>query len=270
MLRRKYLVLLFFLCALSGWSQVNDSIEKSKDNLSYLLEDQKWHISVPVWVPGFRGSFAYGGISLYPEDGELDLIDRITDSNLNIEFYLIGALEFKYRRLFVEIDGFKATLGSNLVFYDQEFLELNGTIEGAILRGVVGFSLYQRKELDKLFKLEVLLYGGVRYYDLHIYTENRNILNIKPRWAEPIFGLKVPISYRRWHFSAKGDVGGVASSATQSWFVHGDVGYRFSRLFSLGLGWSILDFTHDRDFDFKNLDLAIRLTGPTMNIRFSF
>lgn len=267
--KRLIFVLLFFF-VLTGWSQENDSIEKSEDDLSYLLESQRWKISVPVWVPGFRGSFAYGGISLYPEQGERNLQDRVTDSNLSIQFYLIGAVEFRYQRLFVELDGFKATLGSNLTFFDKEFLELNGTIEGAILRGVLGFSLYEKKDASRLFKVGVMLYGGVRYYNLHIYTDNRNILDIKPNWAEPIFGLKIPISYKRWNFSARGDVGGVAASATQSWFLHGDVAYRFSKLFSLGAGWTVLDFTHDRNFDFKNLDLAIRLTGPTMNVRFSF
>ncbi len=36
---------------------------------NYLLKDRPWTIEVPLWIPGYAGSFAYGEISIEGEDG---------------------------------------------------------------------------------------------------------------------------------------------------------------------------------------------------------
>ena len=48
-----------------------DSIPESgsKKKQSFLTETRHWNIEIPVWIPGFRGEFAYGDVELEGEDG---------------------------------------------------------------------------------------------------------------------------------------------------------------------------------------------------------
>ncbi|MEA3478027.1 MAG: hypothetical protein U9R60_07600 [Bacteroidota bacterium] len=34
-----------------------------------MRNDRPWSIEIPLWIPGFRGDFAYGDIDLEGEDG---------------------------------------------------------------------------------------------------------------------------------------------------------------------------------------------------------
>ena len=266
----KSLCLLLLLISNLAWSQVKDSIVSNKKDLSYVLEDQKWRIQIPIWIPGFRGSFAYGGLSLLPEDGDQDVEDRISDSSLKIEFYLIGNLRFQHKKFFVGADGFNATLGSSLVFTNLENIEFLGTIDGMVLRGVAGYKVFESIKPQRLFKWSIFAYAGVRYYKLHIFTNRIGVIDIKPTWAEPLVGVEIPVVLKRWRLLAKADYGGFGIDNHNSWSVSSDASYSFSKLFALGLGWSVLDFNYDQQFEFKYLNLGIQLTGPYMKLQFSF
>ena len=66
------------------------------------------------------------------------------------------------------------------------------------------------------------------------------------------------------------NIGRLFSDDTNSYFVHFDAGYRFSKLFALGLGWTMIDFEFDKEYDYKNLDVGVQLGGPTLTFRFNF
>ena len=62
------LSILFF--GVSGFTQDSTKTKKLKPVKSFLRNDRHWTIEVPIWVPGFRGEFAYGDITVEAEDGQ--------------------------------------------------------------------------------------------------------------------------------------------------------------------------------------------------------
>ena len=248
----------------------NLNSSRTDDGMDFVLEQQHFHVALPIWVPGFRGSFAYGGITHYPENGNPDIGEGITDSELSIEFYLIGRIRFEHQRFFVQADGFNTVLGSDLTFYDKEWLELNGTIKGTILRGMAGYAVFTKTDRDRHLRWSLHAYAGARHYILHLYTENRDILDIRPSWTDPVIGFRLPVVYRKWIFEGEVDFGGFGINNRRSWFAQTGAYYRFSRLFTLGAGWTFLDFEGEKNIDVNTMFLGMQLTGPTLTAQFSF
>ena len=251
---------------------VSDSISKgNEDQLAFIFDNPKFELALPLWVPGFTGSFAYAGIALYPENAEEGFDDRLSSDGLGVEFYLIAKARYQPGRFFVEVDGFKATLASDLRFtIINTERSIQGTIDGTILRGAAGYRIASFKNLEKKTRLDIEIYGGFRYYDVHVFTEFRSLLDVNPRWTEPVLGLSVPMAWRRWGLRTRVDHGGFGWENYRSWFASADLSYRFSRLFSLGLGWIYQDFDYAREFEFKDLFLEVSLTGPSLHIDFRF
>ena len=243
---------------------------KTVKNLDFVLEDHNFDISLPIWIPGFRGSFAYGGISTLPSGPDTDFGQRITDSELGVEFYLIGRIRFRQGRFILQADGFNSVLGTDLTFYDREILTYEGTIKGTILRGMVGFRVYTRTDPDRYLRWSVDVYGGVRHYAMHIYSERLDLIDIRPSWTDPIVGVSASVSHRKWIFEGQLDFGGFGIHNRRSWYSHAGAQYRFSKLFSLGAGWAFLDFETEKDIELKTMFLGMRLTGPVITAQFSF
>jgi len=265
-----FLLFLCFLSALSTELFAQDSIVTKSSKLDFLdeIDQRKWRVQVPIWVPGFRGNFAYGGISQLPEGGDYDVIDRL-QGELGVEFYVIGDIEYRPKKWLFEVDGFHTTLASDLKFQNIDKIEFDVGIDGTILRSLVGFRVFEKRNRDTHFKAQIYPYAGLRYFDLDIYSEEPDILEIQPSWFEPIVGVEIPIQYRRWFFSTQLDVGGFSLNNHWSYSVNVNANYRFTRLFALGAGWNFLDFNYDQDFEFKYLDLQIQLSGPVITLEFN-
>jgi len=262
------IICLFFIIAdLSA----QDSISTKRNSLDFLdeIDQRKWRVKVPIWVPGFRGSFAYGGISQLPEGGDYDVIDRL-QGELGIEFYFIGDIKFRPKKWLFGVDGFHTNLASNLKFQNIDKLEFQAGIDGTILRGLVGYRAFEKRNENTYFKAQIYPYLGLRYFDLNIYSEERAILDIKPSWFEPIIGVEIPIQYRRWFFLTQMDVGGFSINNHWSYSAMINATYRFTRLFALGAGWNFLNFNYDQEFEYKYLDLEIQLSGPVLSLEFHF
>jgi len=247
-----------------------DTIVNQNPKLDFLnhIDDRKWELKVPIWVPGFRGSFSYGGVQTYPEGGDFTVIDRL-NGELGVTFYFIGDISYKPNNWLFNVDGFHTTLASNLGFENIDRVKFYVDMEGTILRGLVGYKVLESSNKDKYFKFELYPYIGVRYINLDIYSTDTDFLDIRPDWFEPLIGFKAPIQYRRWFFSVKADLGGFGINEHLSWYVNGHASYRFSKLFSMGLGYSVMDFNYSQDFDFKFLDMGIRLGGPVLSVEFN-
>lgn len=248
-----------------------DSIGTKSSRLDFLdeIDQRKWRVKVPIWVPGFRGSFAYGGISQLPEEGDKNVIDRL-QGELGVAFYFIGDIDFRPKKWLFGVDGFHTTLVSNLEFQNIDKIEFQVGIDGTILRGLVGYRAYEKWNKDTHFRAQIYPYLGIRYIDLDIYSEEPDILDIRPSWFEPIIGVEIPIQYKRWFFTAQIDVGGLSINNHWSWNGSINATYRFSRLFALGAGWSFLNFNYDQDFLYKYLNLEIQLAGPVLGLEFHF
>jgi len=269
-----FLLFLCFLSALSTELFAQDSIDTKSSKLDFLneIDQRKWMVKVPLWVPGFRGEYAYGGITNLPKDDggkDYDVIDRL-EGELGVAFYLIGDIEFRPKQWLFGVDGFHANLASNLKFQNIDKVEFEVDIDATILRGMVGYRVFEKWNKDTHFRAQIYPYLGIRYIDLDIYSENPEFLDIRPSWFEPVIGVEIPIQNKRWFFSTQLDVGGFGINNHWSWDASLSATYRFTRFFALGAGWNFLDFNYDQDFEFKNLNLEIQLSGPVISVEFHF
>ena len=264
-----FFVLISLLLPCSVFAQDTIDINKEKEDLFDQIERRNWRVRIPLWIPGFTGSFAYGGITNYPGGRDFIFIDRL-EGEIGISFYLIGDIQFKSKNWVFAIDGFHTTLASDLKFQNIDKIQFPGSIEGTILRGYAGFKIFEHNNIDKRLKTTIYPYGGFRYFDLGIQTDNTKILDLNPSWTEPVLGLTGEVNYKRWFFEAKADVGGFSINNHWSGFVGLDASYRFSKLFSLGLGWAYMNFNYDQEFEYKNLRLEMYLSGPIVSIGFNF
>jgi len=263
--------LLFFISPIATDLFAQDSIETKSSKLDFLQEihQRKWMVKVPLWVPGFRGSYAYGGITNLPEEDGGNVVERL-EGELGVSFYLIGDIEFRPKKWFFGVDGFAANLASDLKFQNIDKIEFEVDIDATILRGMVGYRVFEKWNKDTHFRAQIYPYLGIRYIDLDIYSENPDFINVRPSWFEPVIGLEIPIQYKRWFFSTQMDVGGFSINNHWSWNANLNATYRFTRLFALGAGWNFLDFNYDQDFEFKNLNFEIQLSGPVIGVEFHF
>ena len=53
-------VLFSFLTVISVSAQDTTSNKKTRPEKSFLRQDRSWTVEIPIWVPGFRGEYAYG------------------------------------------------------------------------------------------------------------------------------------------------------------------------------------------------------------------
>jgi hypothetical protein len=268
---------LVFLCFISIFSTdlfAQDSIDTKSSKLDFLheIDQRKWMVKVPIWVPGFRGDFAYGGITNLPKmmgGKDYDVIDRL-EGELGIAFYLTGDIEFRPKKWFFGVDGFAANLASNLKFQNVDKVEFEARIDGTILRGFVGYRVFEKWNKDTHFRAQIYPYLGIRYIDLDVYSDNPEFLDIRPSWVQGVIGVEIPIQYRRWFVTTQLDLGGFGINNYWSSTANITASYRFSRLFALGAGWNFLKFNYDQDFGFKYLNLEMQLAGPVLGVEFHF
>ena len=62
-------VLLITLLSLNVSAQDTSTTSVIYEEGSFLNRDKNWELAIPIWIPGFRGNYAYGDVSLEGEDG---------------------------------------------------------------------------------------------------------------------------------------------------------------------------------------------------------
>lgn len=281
-MRYWFKIVCFLALSHSIWGQDQNSSEREKDSTRFkytypdhILEESGWRISVPIWVPGFRGSFAYGDIGVDPgfenelpeEPGEGD---KLRQSEVSIQFYLLANVSYRYKKFFIEADGMKAVLDNDISFTNGDRLKFGGTIDATILRGFIGYRFFEKAYQDQLLKWSLEAYAGIRFFDVHVFADRIELLDVRQDWADPIVGIRAPVVFKRWVFTIQGDYGAISSSNHYSYFAAINASYRFSRLFGLGLGWAYLNAKYEGQVRGQNLELGIELLGPVARFNFTF
>ena len=158
-------IILFTALLLCGgaWAQNIDDVRTKKDSSAFrytypehIFKASKWSVSIPIWVPGFRGSFAYGDVEIdpgygnEPPDSGTGIGGRPPKSDLSVSFYLIGKVKFQHERWLIEAEGMSATLDNDLTFVDSGLFDFGGTIDATILKGMIGYEFYRKENAGKL------------------------------------------------------------------------------------------------------------------------
>ena len=64
-----YIYIFLFINSFFVFAQDAATSDVSKSQNDFLNSDQNWSVEIPIWIPGFRGQYAYGDIELKGEDG---------------------------------------------------------------------------------------------------------------------------------------------------------------------------------------------------------
>ena len=267
-----YLLLAFILCFIKAHGQ-SDSLTKNVKRYWVNHDDRKWHASIPIWVPGFRGDFAFGDLEVSTSQSGDDKSNTRFENELGIEFYFVGSLSYNYKRWFLSTDAFSGTI-TDEVFYNKllkgdpaSIIKLK--VRGTFIRFIAGYSVFRRENENSRF--EIIPYFGLRHFDVGLESAVLDTIYVgavNPTWSEIILGISVPFKYKRWQFAFRGDFGQIDSNV--SWMTNMLAAYRFSPLFDMKLGWTHLEVVHDEEKDKNRLNIRIGLSGPTLGLGFHF
>lgn len=117
-------------------------------------------------------------------------------------------------------------------------------------------------ELEVLYRVSespthfVDFYAGLRYnkLSLDLEIEGSGPLDADREesadrgWADPIVGLRGQWNINeKWYLAGKGDIGGFGMNSDLTWNIQGTVGYNFTEMFSMELGYRAFDTDYEED-----------------------
>ena len=248
--------------------------QNSNDEKHYNLSDRNWLIELPLWAPGFRGQLAYGDLDLSSSGtSEEREFERIT-GKVGLEFYFVGRVAAGYKKFWFQGDAFSGEIGSAFTYTsligNKEKELVNVKIQGTFPRLVIGYSIW-KKSTENNFKVEVIPYVGMRYISFRLQSnilDSSLTIDVSPNWLDPLFGVYVPIVYKRFKGELQADYG--RSGANVSWNVSTRLRYRISKLIDVQVGWNVIRLDHKRFVGSEELVTRMRLMGPTAGVGFRF
>ncbi len=238
----------------------------------YAQSQKHWLLEIPLWIPGIRGQLAYGDIDLTPSDGEDDKLFKQLFHKTSVEFYLVGRAMYKTPKIICQLDAFSGALGRT-----YEYVPADGGMEKELVylttqvffpRLFAGYNVLDIGDQED-FNLDVYPYLGTRYMDVILHSDvfgQGQVIDLKPRWIEVLFGLYIPIEYKRWKLELQADYG--ISGKNYSWVYSNALRYRASQLIDFQIGWSLMNVRLRKSIDHEELKLKMNLFGPTAGIGF--
>lgn len=282
--------LILLLATVHSFSFGQDTLTKKeirKKQKSFLIPGRPWTFEVPLWIPGFAGSFAYGDASIEGEDG-VDpenpiepppggdigkIISRLFSKNWYLKFFYLTKLAYENKDFLVQLDGIGGAVGNSVKFKanNQQIVQANfQTINVRLFAGYRYVDVYSK---NKKFRYELFGYLGARAHFQKIYSDVDGVINkidINPTWLEPVFGIQNQFSWRRWFLVIQGDYGGFFVASKYSIQLTGYVYYRTGRLTSLKFGWNHLNLKHKGSLQNEEYKVNVKLSGPSVAIVFHF
>lgn len=261
----------------------NREIEKK---VGYLKEERKWSVELPIWIPGFRGEFAYGEAGIEGEDGTTpvpehpiekpgfaDVFRRLFRSRFDLNYFLVLGVSYDDERFYGEIDAFTGSVGSSIIFRTFNYRLVRSSVHADLVHFKLGYNLYERtiQSTNGLYQL----YGitGIRLHNFYVKAGNDEVqtyLTISPLWIEPILGARNEILYKNWKFILQGDIGNFWINDKFSYQLNIHAYYRASNLVSLKIGWNTWYINYRDKFSNDDLLLKTHLAGPIASVTFHF
>lgn len=270
--KRIFAILFIVLCVFGELTLSAQDV--GNENYYSNYKDQKWLIELPLWIPGFQGRLVYGSFdSSSSGDDETREFERLT-GNPALEFYFVGRVVANYEKWWFQADVFAGKVSTVFTYEalvgsgEKEFFRLSA--QGTVPRLTAGYTVWQH-ETDKHFAMALVPYTGIRYAYIDLESqllESSLAIDLEPGWFEAIFGMYVPVDYKRFRFEGQADYG--VNDAKESWQVNARLRYRLSKLVDVQLGWTYLNLSHETTFQSKDFDLDFILAGPTAGVGFRF
>ncbi len=279
----------FILCfivpqTLSAQDTIPEPGKKKKQ--SFLTETRHWAIEIPVWIPGFRGEFAYGDVALEGEDGN-DLtpenpiekpsfghgFKRLFKTGLDLNYFFVTRVSYTNKKFYSEFDLFSGTVGTSLKFrYNNKEL-VSANVHSDLSRLYAGYQLYEHSLFKNKAKYNLHGYGGIRVQNFKLTSDLDRIsrtLKIDPLWVEPVVGVRNELVFNYWKFVVQTDMGSFGIDDKFSYMLNLNLFYRISNLLSFKMGWNAWYVNYNDRFKDESLKLKVYLAGPTSALVFNF
>lgn len=286
------LIAIVFLGIFVQSANSQDSIPNINNKLdkSFFRNDQHWIIEVPIWIPGYRGNFTYGEVSVEGEDGtspenpiepgeplpgwgDGTIFSRLFNTEGKFNFYFMNLVNYKNRRFIGVFDAFAGGVGGSVKFRYNNKEIIQADFSTALFRVFVGYQLYQYRGDRENFIYELYGYAGYRMHSAKIKSNLNtqiNSIDINPYWGEPLFGVRNNIYLNRWLFTIQADMGGFYIDNKVSYMINLTANYRMSNLLSVKFGWTDWDIYNKEKFLNEDLVIKMHLSGPMVAIGFHF
>jgi hypothetical protein len=273
----------------SGGTPLDIPGDAKASERSFLRTDQSWTIELPIWIPGFRGSFAYGDISLEGEDGQNpppvnpiepdpddprgDILSRLFSSTAFLKFFFMGRGVYQKDRFIAQVDAFTGHAGKSVKFRYNNRELVSAGFHSTLARLSAGYALYQWTPQSGRARLVLYPYAGGRIHFLSAESDldNRDRrLDLNHAWGEVLLGLEARFSLRRWLFIVRGDWGNSFSKNSNSYMLHALAYWRLSGLMSLKVGWADWHLDVERTVRDETMTLDSHFSGPSVGLGFHF
>jgi len=287
------LISLTFLYTVIIIAQDTTSIQKS-DEETYLKNDWNWAIEIPIWIPGFRGDFAYGDVSLEGEDGEDigvpghpieppppgeppdeggGILSRLFSSSKYLKFFYMGKISYKNDKFLGQLDAVSGTIGQSLDFALNNKEVATASYATILTRLVLGYSFYDLENKSKTNRLTIYGYAGMRVHYFELFSKlnlTTRSLDITKFWGEAILGLQSSFALKDWLFWLQADIGSFYTGDNSSYMINIFCHYRISNLLSVKIGWTDWDVSYQGEILKEKLSLNVHLSGPNTGLTFHF
>ena len=287
------IIILAFFNIMAVSAQDTIGINKN-DEETYLKNDMDWSIEIPIWIPGFRGDFAYGDVSLEGEDGVDpgtpahpieppqpgeppvgggNILSRLFNSSKYLKFFFVSRVTYRKDKFYGQIDAFSGTIGQSIDFVLNKKEVATASYATFLTRLVLGYSFYELENRSQTNRLNLYGYAGIRVHYFELFSDlNRTSrsVDINKLWAEAILGIVSRFALKDWMFLFQADIGSFYTGNNSSYMVSIFCSYRISNLLSVKIGWTDWDVGYQSDIRGEKLSLNVHLSGPNTGLAFHF
>lgn len=282
------IIVYFILCFIgiqTFYAQTFNSDIKQKKKESFLIDNRQWTIEIPIWIPGFRGEFAYGDVEIEGEDGITpdpehpinppefgDVFKRLFKTKGNLNYFFVTSISYTNKKFFSELDLFSGSIREDLRFRYNSKAIVGAKVHTDLSRLILGYRFIDHSLISDKALYHLHGYGGIRLHNFKIQSNLDNLgktLNIDPIWIEPVIGLKNELILNYWKFLIQADMGSFGINDKFSYQLNLYAFYRISNTISIKGGWNSWYVNYENRF--KNDDLVIKthLAGPVASVVFN-
>ena len=278
-------VLLLTTAALSQDTLTKKQIRKPQK--SFLIPGRPWTVEVPLWIPGFAGSFAYGDVKVEGEDGVDpeqpiepppggiigEIISRLFTKEWYLKFFFLTRVAYEKNNFLVQLDALSGAVGGGVKFKYNNASIVEARFRTTNLRLFAGYKLLEVYSKNENFRYKLYGYLGSRAYFQNIYSDLGGEvakMDIHPTWFEPLIGLQNQFTFKRWLIVLQGDYGGLFVDSKYSFQFSSYIYYRTGRLTSLKLGWNHLYLNQSGNFLREEYSVIATFSGPAIGLVFHF
>ena len=167
---------------------------------------------------------------------------------------------------------------------DIIYMDLGEDLQGK--RGIVSGEAGAQQfvwELAALRKLRKWLDAGIGFRLVNIKSSLDMTVNatvpggagtrsksITGTWVDPVIIGRAKFPCKKWMFQLRADAGGFGIGSDFTWQGQADVGYRFSKLFQLGLGYRFIGIDYENGEGADRFKYDVDTYGPVLRFGFHF